>query len=48
MGLPAVDVGMDYLRYIFAYFYMPIPSWEELQKITLSHMINDSKNTEVN
>jgi len=47
-GKPAIDPCMDYVREVFAYFYIQIPTLDEMNQIALSHKLNDNKSKEVN
>ena len=46
-GKEAIEPCMDYVRKLFEYYYLPLPSYDEMVKIRLSHHL-DSKNKEVN
>ncbi len=46
-GTPLIELGMQYVQEVFAYFYMQVPTFDEMQKIQLSHRFDD-KTKEVN
>ena len=48
LGIMPIDPLMDYVRQVFAYFYLQVPTFEEMQQIALSHKLNDNKTQEVN
>lgn len=47
-GTPIIEPCMEYTRQVLTYFYIQIPTYDEVQQIILSHKLNDNKSKEVN
>ena len=37
LGIDPLEASMDYVKQIFAYFYMQVPTYDGMMKIALSH-----------